>query len=288
MAGVMRAVKSIGPPRENRAWHALASLIVGAWCLITVVLLLNVLALSFKPSFEILSHPWSISRKIDPVNYAKLLREGFMGYYLNSIIVLFFSVLFVLLLAMPAAYGLGKFTFRGNRLLRIYFLVGMMFPAQLGIIPLFSLMRNLHLLDTLWAVILVYSVSVSVPVYFLTSFIQGIPDALREAARIDGANELRIFLQIFLPMTRPALAALLPLSAVSIWNEFFIPLVLISSDRLKTLPLGLMKYFNGKGFDLSKIGVEFAAMAISIFPLLLLYLIGSRNIVGGLSKGALK
>ena len=274
--------------RDNRVWHALASVLIGCWCLITIVLLLNVLILSFKSSIEILGHPWSIPRRPNLVNYAKLLEEGFMRYYLNSVIVLLFSVFFVLVLSMPAAYGLGKFNFKGNKLLRAYFLIGMMFPAQLGIIPLFGMMRSIHLLNTLWGVILVYSVSVSVPIYFLTSFIQGIPDALREAARIDGAGEFRIFVQIFVPMTRPALAALLPLSAVGIWNEFFIPLVLLSSDKLKTLPLGLMRYFNGKGFDLSKIGIEFAAMAISIFPLLLLYIIGSKNIIGGLSKGALK
>jgi raffinose/stachyose/melibiose transport system permease protein len=269
-------------------WYGLSSVVIGFWCLITVVLVLNVLVLSFKPSIEIFSHPWSIPGTLKLVNYAQLFHDGFMRYYLNSVFVLVFAIFFVLVLSAPAAYGLGKFTFKGNKLLRTYFLIGMMFPAQLGIIPLFNLMRTLHLLNTLWGVILVFSVSVSVPIYFLTNFIQGIPDALREAAWIDGASELRIFLRIFVPMMKSALAALLPLSAVGIWNEFFLPLILLSSDKFKTLPLGLMKYFSGKGFDLSKIGIEFAAMAITIFPLLLLYAIGSKNVIGGLTQGALK
>lgn len=283
----MRAFKS-RRGKENRVWYALSSVIIGLWCLITIVLVLNVLVLSFKPSIEIFSHPWSIPGTLNLVNYVQLFHDGFMRYYLNSVIVLVFAIFFVLVLSAPAAYGLGKFKFKGNKLLRTYFLIGMMFPAQLGIIPLFNLMRSLHLLNTLWGVILVFSVSVSVPICFLTNFIQGIPDALREAAWIDGASEIRIFLRIFVPMMKSALAALLPLSAVGIWNEFFIPLILLSSDKLKTLPLGLMKYFSGKGFDLSKIGIEFAAMAITIFPLLLLYSIGSKNVIGGLTQGALK
>jgi raffinose/stachyose/melibiose transport system permease protein len=129
---------------------------------------------------------------------------------------------------------------------------------------------------------------VSIPIFIMTNFLQTIPDAMRESAKIDGAGELLIFIKIILPMMKPVIGALIPLSAASLWNDFFIPLVFLSTGRLKTVPLGLMLYFNGKGFDNSKIGIVFAAVSFSILPLLLIYLFGSRKIIDGLTQGTIK
>jgi raffinose/stachyose/melibiose transport system permease protein len=274
--------------RERGGWRLIASVVIGLWCLVTGVLLLNVLVSSFKTGAEILARPWALPARLVLKNYAELLRDGFMRYYGNSFVVLAASICGLLALAAPAAYGLGKFQFRGNRALRLFFLVGMMFPVQLGIIPLFGLMKGMGLINTVWSVVIIFMAGLSIPVFLLTNYMQSIPDVLREAARMDGASELRIFIRIFIPLMTPAFGALIPLTAVGIWNEFFIPLVFISNDAAKTLPLGLLRYFTGHGFNLSKLGVEFAAVAISIVPLILLYLAGSRRIIQGLTMGAVK
>jgi raffinose/stachyose/melibiose transport system permease protein len=268
--------------RENRAWYLVFSVLIGLWCLITVVLLLNIFISSFKTNTDIFKSPWSLPGKLILGNYTTLIDDGFLKYYLNSFIILAAAICMLLALSAPAAYGLGKFKFKGNRTFRMYFLLGMMFPLQLGIIPLFGLINSIV------GVIIIYSSGVSIPVFILTNFTQSVPDALREAAKIDGASEFTIFLKIFLPLMMPAFGALIPLTAVGIWNEFFVPLVFISDDNLKTLPLGLLKYFTGRGFNLSKIGVEFAAVTISILPLTLIYLFGSKKIIGGLTQGAVK
>lgn len=274
--------------RENWHWRVLFSAVIGLWCLITVILFANVLKLSFEPEIAIFQYPWSLPQHVTFQNYVNMFNDGFLNFFANSFYVLLISIVLLLAVSAPAAYGLGKFAFRGNKLLRLFFLIGMMFPVQLGIIPLFNLMRTLHLMNTRESIILIYAASVSLPIFILTNFVQSVPDALREAAKIDGASEFQIFYKIFLPLMSPALGALLPLSAVGIWNDFFIPLVFITNDALKTVPLGLMQYFTNRGFDLSKVGIEFAAMSLSIFPLLLLYIFGSRYIIGGLTTGAVK
>ncbi|MCL2473187.1 MAG: carbohydrate ABC transporter permease [Treponema sp.] len=275
--------------RENAGWYMLFSFIIGIWCLITMLLFVNTLISSFKSNNDILNHPWSlIPQKIIFDNYIKLVQRGFLRFFVNSFLILIVSIAVNLAVSTPCAYGLGKFKFKGNAFLRRYFLFGMMFPVQLGIIPLYNLIRNMGLLDNLLSVILIYSAGVSIPVFILTNFTQNVPDELRQAARIDGAGEWKIFTSIFIPLMRPAIAALLPLLAVNVWNDFFIPLVFIQKDELRTVPLGLLSFFSNHGFQLSYIGIVFAAMAISMFPLLALYLAGSRNIIGGLTAGAVK
>ena len=274
--------------RENWPWYLVVSVIIGLWCLITTLLFLNTIISSFKENIDIFTRPWLLPQKIVFDNYQKLIKDGFMRYFANSFGLLIASIVCILALAAPASYGLGKFKFKGNKLLRNYFLVGMMFPVQLGVIPLFNLLKTLNLVDNLFGIFLIYIAGISIPVFILTNFTQNVPEELREAARIDGANEVGIFTRIFLPLMRPAIAAMIPLLAVGIWNDFFVPLVFISSDAFKTVPLGLMRYFTSKGFKLEYIGVIFAAMSLSIFPLIALYLVGSKNIIEGLTQGSIK
>ena len=274
--------------QENFFWRVLFSVLVGIWCLITVILFANVFLSSFKTNVDIFTSPWGFPREFVLSNYKQLFHDGFMIYFSNSFIIMLVSIAVILSVSSMAAYGLGKFSFKGNKLLRNYFLLGLMFPVQLGIIPLFNLLKTFHLINTLFGVILIYSAGVSIPIFILTNFLQTIPDAMRESARIDGAGEFLIFRKIILPMMKPAVGALIPLNAVGLWNDFFIPLVFLSDVKLKTVPLGLMQYFTGKGFDISKIGLVFTAVIVSILPLLFIYIFGSGKIISGLTAGTIK
>jgi raffinose/stachyose/melibiose transport system permease protein len=274
--------------RENWFWHSVVSLLVGIWCLISVILFINIFVSSFKTNADIYGNPWGIPVKWITTNYINLFKDGFLVYYINSFFVLITSIFILLTVSALAAYGLAMFSFRGNKMLRSYFLLGLMFPVQLGIIPLFNLMINLHLYNNLFGLIVVYSAGVSIPIFILTNFLQNIPGSLREAAIMDGANEMQVFSSIMVPMMMPAIGALIPLTAVGIWNDFFLPLVFLTSDRVKTVPLGLLHYFTGHGFDLSKIGLVFTAVTVSILPLLLIYIFGSNKIIEGLTQGSSK
>jgi len=274
--------------QENWFWRSVVSLLLGIWCLISIIMFVNIMLSSFKTNVEIFFSPWGFPTKLIFTNYVQLFKDGFLVYYVNSFIVLILSIWILLTVSALAAYGLGVFQFRGNKLLRSYFLLGLMFPVQLGIIPLFNLVRNLHLYNNIFSLIIIYSAGVSIPIFILTNFIQNIPPSLRDAAKIDGANELQIFGMVMVPLMMPAIGALIPLTAVGIWNDFFLPLVFLTSDSVRTVPLGLLKYFSGRGFDLSKIGLVFTAVTVSVLPLLIIYIFGSNKIIEGLTQGSSK
>jgi raffinose/stachyose/melibiose transport system permease protein len=139
-----------------------------------------------------------------------------------------------------AAYAIARYEFRGNSFVLMFFLSGMTVPLKLAIIPLFIQLDSLHLIDTYAGLVLVY-VAMGIPsaIFIMTGFLRSLPRELEEAARIDGANDLRIMVSVMLPLARPAMVIVAIQNAVPIWNDFFFPLILISSDQLKTLPQGL-------------------------------------------------
>jgi len=274
--------------RENWPVYLAFTIILSVYCMITVVLFLNTFISSFKPQAEFFMQPWKLPKAFILDNYRRLFRDGFMNYYRNSLTIMICSIVSVLAISAPAAYGLGRFKFRGNNALRLYFLIGMMFPGQLAIIPLFNLVKGLGLINKLGGLFVVYTAGVGVPIFLLTKFTLTIPESLRESAKIDGASEFKIFTRIFLPLMRPGLGALIPLTAIGFWNDFFLPLIFITAREARTIPLGLRRYHAESGFSLEFTGVMFAAMTITILPLVLLYIIGSRNIISGITLGSVK
>jgi len=276
--------------RENWQAHTVFIAILSIYCSITIILLFNLFLSSFKTSSEFFMAPWALPKSFSLANYQRLfIRDGFMRYYRNSFIVMICSVAGVLSLACPAAYGLGRFNFRGNSVLRFYFLIGMMVPGQLAIIPLFHLVKGLGLMDKIGGLIVIYTSGVALSIFILTKFTLTIPESLRESAKIDGASEFVIFLKIFLPLMKPGIGSLIPLTAIGYWNDFFVPLIFITSNNNRTVPIGLTKYFTATGgFDMYYIGVVFAAMSVAVFPLVIIYLFGSKNIMSGIMLGSVK
>ena len=256
---------------------------------ITIVLLLNLFLSSFKNSAEFFMAPWALPKNFNLANYQRLfVKDGFLRYFKNSFIVMICSIAGVMTLACPAAYGLGRFNFKGNGALRFYFLIGMMVPGQLAIIPLFNLVKGLGLMNSIGGLIVIYMSGVALSIFILTKFTLTIPESLRESAKMDGASEFAIFFKIFLPLMKPGIGSLIPLTAISYWNDFFIPLIFITSDKSRTVPLGLTRYFTASGFDLQYLGVVFAAMSVAVFPLIVIYLVGSKNIMSGIMLGSVK
>ncbi|MDQ3398473.1 MAG: carbohydrate ABC transporter permease [Deinococcota bacterium] len=242
---------------------------------------------SFKTSREIFLDPFALPSAWTFANYIEAWGRGnFSTYFLNSVFVTSVSVLIVLVVGSLAAYPLGRYAFRGRDWLMLYFLSGLMLPIRLGILPLFFLMRDLGLLNTPWSLIFLYSASgLPFTIFVLSNFFRTLPRELEEAARLDGASEFRIYAQVMLPLIRPALATVAIFNFIPWWNDFFFPLIFIRAERYRTLPLGLFSFF---GEHQNNWALLFAGLTITALPLLVLYLFASRQIIKGLTSGALK
>jgi len=276
--------------KENRLWHNFFSVIISIYCLITVILFVIVFVSSFRPAEEIFKSIWTIPRKIILDNYLYLIRNRFFIYFWNSILVTVGSIVAILFLASLASFGLGKFKFKGSQLVLGFFLLGVMFPAQVGIVPMFNIVRTLQLGNSLIGLIVIYASQLSIPVFVLTNFLKTIPDSIIESAKIDGAGTFRIYWKILLPMFQPAIGAMIPLTAVGLWNDLFFPLIFLASKEKWTMPLGVLTYYSGRNgsFQLAKFGIAFAAVSISVLPMLILYVFGSNKIIDSITEGAIK
>jgi raffinose/stachyose/melibiose transport system permease protein len=184
-----------------------------------------------------------------------------------------------------AAYGLSSFKFRGNSALQTYFLIGLMFPIQLGILPLFIMLTRLHLNNTIPGLALLYAANMSFPLLVFSKFFRGIPTSLSESARIDGAGEFRVFLSIIIPMSKPVLFTMGLINFVTIWNDFYMPLVFLTKNSVRTLTLAVYTFMAN---FLANWHLVFAAVVVALLPVIIVFFRFSDQIVSGLTGGAVK
>jgi len=249
--------------------------------------LIGMLIGSLRKSSDIFSDPLGLPSTLDISNYRRLWAESsFTSYFVNSLVVTTAAVLVGTSVSVLAAYPLARWSFRGNALLSTYFLSGLMLPIRLGVVPIFYLLSSLDLIDSLLGVGLVYAAS-GVPfcVFVLAAFYRQLPGELEEAARLDGASEWRTFRSVMLPLVRPAVASCAIFQFVPLWNDFFFPLVLLRSTSNYTIPVGLTAFF---GQYQTEWGLLFAGLVVSALPLILLFLLATRQIVAGLTAGMSK
>ena len=242
---------------------------------------------SFKETGDIFTDPFGLPTRPSFEAYRTAWDIGnFSAYFWNSVLVTGISVALILLVGSMAAYPIGRYEFRGRNFFYLYFLSGLMLPIKLGVVPLFFLMTSLGLYDTRISLILVYAASgVPFTVFILAAFFRTLPRELEEAAKIDGAGEFRIYWQIMVPLVRPAIATVAIFNFIQFWNDFFFPLILIQTDELRTLPVGLSNFFGTYQNDWALI---FAGLTIASLPLIVLFLIASKQIIRGLTAGATK
>lgn len=242
---------------------------------------------SFKSTREIFTQPFALPQRLDVQNYLGAWASGnFRLYFLNSAIITSLSVLGTLLLSSMMGFVLNRYSFRLRPYVLIFLLSGIMIPSQLAILPLYLLLRNLFLLDTHLGLILVYIAgNVSFSTFLLIPFFQALPKELDDAARIDGCSAFSLYWNILLPLVRPGLAAVGIWNFVSVWNDFFFPLVFTSSPEMRTIPLGLSAFFGEYGVQWNLL---FAALSIAVTPLIVVYALFSRHFMRGLTAGAVK
>jgi len=242
---------------------------------------------SFKTNAEIFTSPFALPHSFSLANAGKVWTDtNFVRYLANSIGVTAASIVLIVIFSTMAAYAIARYEFRGNALILMFFLSGMTVPLKLAIIPLFIQLDTLHLIDTYAGLVLVY-VAMGIPsaVFIMTGFLRALPRELEEAPRIDGASEWQVMMLVMLPLARPAMVIVAIQNAVPIWNDFFFPLILITSDSLKTLPQGLTVFM---GEFTTNWGVLFTGLSLAALPITFVYIALSRHFIAGITQGAVK
>jgi raffinose/stachyose/melibiose transport system permease protein len=217
----------------------------------------------------------------------KVFGDSSVGlYYMNSITVTAGTIFLTLLFGAMAAWALTEYKFRWNTLLALYLSIGIMVPIRLGSVSIIQLVADLNLINTLTALILVYTaMSLPLAIFILSEFIAQIPKDLKEAARCDGLTEYNIFFYIILPLLRPAMATVAVFTMIPVWNDLWFPLLLAPTGGKQTITLGVQQFL---GQYITDWNAVLAALSTAILPVLVLYVVFSRQLIRGLTSGAVK
>jgi raffinose/stachyose/melibiose transport system permease protein len=259
-----------------------------AYSVLALFPVLLIIVNSFKDRLTIFSAPFSLpSAETFTLDGYNTLGSSahFELYFFNSFLVTASSLVLILIVSSMAAFALAEYKFRFNLLTALYLSIGIMVPIRLGTVGILRLMVTLHLVNTLWSLILIYTAQgIPLAVFILTTFMRQVPRDLKDAARIDGASEYRIYLLI-LPLVRPALGSVLAISMLPIWNDLWFPLILAPGEATKTLILGAQTFL---GEFVNDYDAVLAALTLAILPPVLLYVIFSRQLIRGITAGAVK
>lgn len=273
----------------DKAVAASSHVLLSIWTVIVIVPFLWVVLSSFKTTKEILASPFSLPAHWQFDNYAHAWTDaGIRQFFLNTVIVVSVALVLVMLLGAMCAYVLARFTFPGSRFIYYLMLAGLTFPIFLAIVPLFFVLKNLELINTLPGLIMVY-VAFALPftVFFLYAFFRTLPDDVYEAALIDGAGEWRTFFRIMLPMARPGMAAVAIFNFLGLWNQFLLPVALNTDQSRYVLTQGMASFASQAGYAVD-FGALFAAVVITVVPVLIVYVIFQRRLEGSVSRGTFR
>lgn len=259
-------------------------------CIVFLFPIAWALVCSVKPEADITSYPprW-IPDVVTFANYAEVLRKyPYMSWMKNNIITAGAGTILILILSSLAAYAFARFQFKGKKVLYSTIVAMLLVPIQAYMIPLFLLCSKMNLLNTYAGIILPSAANVT-SIFILTSFFKGLPTELEEAARIDGCGEFRIFLQIMLPLSKPALSTVTILTFIANWNSFLWPMICIRTDNLKTLPVGIAQFMGSVNSNAQfQYGTALAGCCMAVIPTLIVFLALQKYFVEGIASSGIK
>jgi raffinose/stachyose/melibiose transport system permease protein len=259
----------------------------GMVAILVLIPLLAAVINGFKSNADLLTHPFGLPSTWQWSNYTSVLQSAaFWRQLLNSTLVMSATAIGVLIVASMPAFVFSRMHFRGRDLLFNFFALGLLFPIAVAILPLYITLRQIQLVDSLWGIILP-QVAFGLPgtILILRGFFSTIPRELDEAAAIDGCSPAGFFVRVLLPLMRPALASVAVLTMVGSWNNYFLPLLVLNTETLYTLPLGIMQFQGQFGTDWGRV---LSFVSLSLVPTIIFYLFAERQIVAGLTAGAVK
>ena len=259
------------------------------WVVVICAPLLWVLMSSFKTTQQIFGSPFTLPTSLNFDNYISAWTTASIGtYFFNTVIVVGASLVIVMLLGAMCAYYLARYEFKGSKIIYYLMLAGLTFPVFLAVVPLFQTLRGFGLLNTFPGLIITY-VAFALPftVFFLYAFFRTLPQEIAEAAMIDGASHWRIFFTIMLPMAKPGMASVAIFNFLGLWNQFLLPIALNTNTKNYVLSQGMASFASQAGYAVN-FGALFAAVVITVLPVLVTYIIFQRQLTGSVSQGLLK
>ncbi len=259
------------------------------WSVIVIGPMLWTLMTSFKTTREIFASPFSLPSALNLQNYANAWTTAGIGkYFFNTVVVVGTALVIVMVLGAMCAYVLARFQFPGSKAIYYLMLAGLTFPIFLAIVPLFFTLRNLGLLNTLPGLSLTY-VAFALPftVFFLFAFFKTLPYEISEAASLDGAGEWATFFLVMLPMARNGFASVAIFNFLGLWNQFLIPVAINTNVDNYVLSQGMAAFASQAGYAVD-FGALFAAVVITVTPVLIVYIIFQRQLQGSVSQGTMK
>jgi len=273
------------PKAQTLAVHA----ILGAYTLLALFPIALILMNSIKSRRGIFGSPLALPGPdtFSLVGYAKVFSDDKVPlYFLNSAIVTVSTIALVLIVGAMAAWALTEYGFKGATLLKLYLSIGIMVPIRLGSVAILKLIVAMGLVNTWTGLILVYTAQgLPLSVFILSEFVAQIPKDLREAGRCEGVSEFNIFIWVILPLLRPAMATVAVFTMIPVWNDLWFPLLLSPSNGAQTITLGIQQFIGEYVTDWNAV---LAALSVAIVPVLVLYVVFSRQLIRGLTAGAVK
>lgn len=274
-------------------WIALGILTVVLliFTFLVIVPFIWMIIMSFRTTGEILNDPYGLPTSLDLTNYHRLFFDpdiAFYRYFLNSVFVTFFSLVLTVILSSLGGYGFGRsrYQFKYRGWLFAMLLFALFLPVQILYLPQFTMMSQYGLLNTLWALVLLYTASaLPVSTYLMATYFQHLPSELEDAARIDGCNDFGMFWRVMLPLARPAVMSVIMLNSLHFWNELLLAITMVTRPENRTLQAAMMMFVGEHGSDY---GMAAASLVSAMLPILILYFLMSDKFINGLTAGALK
>ena len=241
---------------------------------------------SVKTKPDLLKSFISIPSSITFDAYKTVLCENdFVKYFINSLILTVGGTAGCILLSAMMAYGIARYEFKGKNLLSSYLLLGMMVPVQVTILPVFLMLKRMGLLNKLTGVLFLYIAGISMSCVVFQKFFKTLPRELEESARMDGCHDVKLFFKIIFPIAKPVIVTMALIKAISCWNDFYMPMILLGNKNTTTLTLGIYRYVGQFTRYMSE---TMAAVVITLIPILVLYFAFSTQIMEGMTSGAVK
>ena len=274
--------------KGDAASATLVHILLIVFAIVSIAPILLIIVNSLKTTIGIFTGPFALpsAETFNLQGYINVFTRGnFVLNYTNSVVVTVATIALTIVLGTLAAFALVEYQVRISPVLTGFFIIGIMLPIRLGTVPLIKQMIGLHLIDSLLALILVYTaMQLPLAIALMMTYFRSVPTELKEAARMDGAREFRV-LGITLPLVRPGLAAVASITMLPVWNDLWFPLILAPGERTKTIVLGASAFL---GQFVNDYNAVLAALTLAIVPVVVLYVIFSRQLVSGITGGALK
>jgi raffinose/stachyose/melibiose transport system permease protein len=276
--------RSFGP-----AGHLWVHFVLCIYAVIALFPIALILINSVKTRNAIFEGPMALptAETLTLVGFQKVLSgTHFLLYFGNSLVVTLGALVLIVLFGAMAGWALSEYKFPGNRFLNFFIAIGIMIPIRLGTVSILQLVVALDLINTRTALILVYTAQgLPLAVMILSEFIRQIPTELKDAARCDGVGEIEIFFKVILPLIRPAIATVAVFTMIPAWNDLWFPLILAPGEDTRTVTLGVQQFIGQYATDWNSV---LAALSMAVIPILLLYVAFSRQLIRGLTSGAVK